>query len=184
VSKVLVVYASHYGQTRAIAVAVAERLRVRGARADVFDARFETPSPEGYDAAVFGSRVELGHHAYAVVDYLRRHREILERMPTGVFSVSMAAAGAPPHADPSGYLATLFEQIDWKPTCSAVFAGGLPYRKYNWLTRLVMKRISKAAGHTTDTSKNHEFTSWPAVHAFADELADRLSDTIVAHQML
>jgi menaquinone-dependent protoporphyrinogen oxidase len=170
-SRVLVLYASHYGQTRTIAVRIAERLREHGAQVDLLDARFSqhVPSPDGYDAVVIGSRIELGRHAPCVVGYVRTHRDVLERVPTCFFSVSMAAAsGTSP--DPNGYLAALFDKLGWKPARSVAFAGGLPYRKYNWLTRFILKRISRAAGHTTDTSKNHEFTDWAAVRAFADDV--------------
>lgn len=184
-NKVLIIYATHYGQTRNIAMKLAERLRERGAVADVLDARYGgLPVPQGYDAVVLGSRVELGRHAAPVVDYIRSYREILEHMPTGFFSVNMAAASPTAGSDPSGYLAGLFEKLDWKPACAVSLAGGLPYRKYGWFTRLVMKRISKAAGHTTDTAKNHDFTDWDAVREFADEVADKLPAQPVAHQML
>jgi menaquinone-dependent protoporphyrinogen IX oxidase len=74
-SRVLVVYASHFGQTRTIAMRIAEQLRVRGAHPDVYDARFPTPPPDGYDAVVLGSRIELGRHASVIVEYIRTHRE-------------------------------------------------------------------------------------------------------------
>lgn len=175
-SKVLIVYASHYGQTRAIALRIAERLHEKSVATDILDARYshQLPAPEGYDGVVIGSRVELGRHANAVVEYIRAHREVLERIPTGFFSVSMAAASTTAGPDPSGYMADLFEKLDWKPACAAAFAGGLPYRKYGWLTRFIMKRISRSAGHTTDTSHDHEFTDWDRVRAFADEVAGRL----------
>jgi menaquinone-dependent protoporphyrinogen oxidase len=183
-SKVLVLYASHFGQTRTIAMKIAEQLRARGAETDVFDARFQTPAPTGYDAAVIGSRIEVGRHANVIVDYIRSNREVLERMPTAFFSVSMAAASPTAGPDPSGHIAAFCDQVDWKPSVAVALAGALPYRKYNWLMRFIMKRISKAAGHTTDTTKNHEFTDWAAVTAFANRLADLLPGAVVAHRML
>jgi menaquinone-dependent protoporphyrinogen oxidase len=185
-SKVLIIYATHFGQTRAIAMAIAERLRERGTDPVVLDARYAShlPAPEGFDAVVIGSRIELGRHATAIVEYLREHRDALERMPTAFFSVSMAMAPPNTTADPSGYMAALFAKVGWRPQRARAFAGGLPYRKYNWFLRFVMKRISKSAGHTTDTSKNHEFTDWPAVRAYADEVAAMLPGHGVAQRML
>lgn len=185
-NKVLVLYGTHYGQTRAIAMKISERLREQGAQTDVLDARYsqQLPAPDGYDAVVLGSRVEIGRHAPQIVDYIREHREVLERIPTAFFSVSMAASSTTAGSDPSGYLHGLFEKLDWQPTCAAAFAGGLPYRKYNWLTRFIMKRISKSAGHTTDTSKNHVFTDWNAVRELADEIVGHLPSKVVARQML
>lgn len=175
--KILIIYASHYGQTRKIATAIAERLREHAIELDVVDAKFALPAHDAYDAVLLGSRIELGKHARPVVDYLRAHREVLERKPTAFFSVCMAAVSPNAGPDPSGYLAALFDTIGWKPTRAVVFAGGLPYRKYNWFWRFIMKRISASAKHTTDTSRDHEFTDWNAVRAFADELAALVTRT-------
>jgi menaquinone-dependent protoporphyrinogen oxidase len=176
-SKILVVYASTFGQTRAIALRIAELLRQRAFAVDLVDARYATPSPEGYDTVVLGSRVQLGRHAASVVRYMREHRDVLERVPTAFFSVSMAASSPGAGPDPSGYLANLFDELGWRPTRAIAFAGGLPYRKYGWLLRLIMKRISKSAGHTIDTTRDHELTDWRAVHGFVDDIAASLQPT-------
>jgi menaquinone-dependent protoporphyrinogen oxidase len=176
-SAILVLFASHYGQTRAIAERVSERLRTRGHEVDVADVRRvaePNPSPEDYDVVVLGSRIEIGRHDAELRRYIRTHRDTLSKTPTAFFSVSMAAARADAGPDPDGYMDTLFTDLEWRPTCAVSFAGALPYRKYNWLTRFIMKRISRSAGHTTDTSKNHEFTDWKCVDAFADEITSLL----------
>lgn len=170
-NRLLVLYASHFGQTRAIAHAIVERLRELGDHVEIADADASDllPSPDNFDAVVAGSRIELGRHAPAIATYLRKHRDRLQRIPTAFFSVSMAAS-TPKSTDPNGYLATFFDDLGWKPTVSVAIGGALPYRKYNWFLRFVMQRISRAAGHETDTSKNHEFTDWTAVRTFADDV--------------
>jgi menaquinone-dependent protoporphyrinogen oxidase len=176
-SRILILYASHFGQTRAIARTIADRLREQGHEVMLADTRDSpVPTPERFDAVVLGSRVELGRHAADVRNYMIHHRDALEHRPTAFFSVSMSAARADAGADPDNYLATLFEDVGWKPALRVAFAGALPYRQYGWLMRFIMKRISRSAGHTTDTSRNHEFTSWPAVRAFADAIAAALPD--------
>jgi len=120
-----------------------------------------------------------------LLDYIEVHREALENRPTGFFSVSMAAAprdsGAAPGPDPSGYMTHMFEQVGWHPSEAVAFAGGLPYRRYNWILRFVMKRISKAAGHTTDTTRNHVFTDYAQVEELADRMAWLLDHNARAH---
>jgi menaquinone-dependent protoporphyrinogen oxidase len=173
-SRILVLYASHYGQTRAIAQRLAALLIGRGHDVDVVDAKLglrHSPPPDAYDAVVLGSRVELGHHADDITAYVLAHLEKLEHKPTAFFSVSMAAAKPSAGPDPNGYMRTLFEDLKWKPRCFAAFAGGLPYRKYGWIMRFIMKRISRSAGHTTDTSRDHELTDWNSVDRFADTIA-------------
>lgn len=180
-SRVLILYASHYGQTRAIANAIADRLSYHGHEPEVVNAAdSRLPTPQQYDAVIFGSRVELGRHAADIRNYIRAHIDHLEKMPTAFFSVSMSAAR--PHAgrDPSCYMATFFDDVEWHPTKHVAFAGALPYRTYGFLMRAIMKRISQSAGHTTDTSKNHEFTDWDQVRTFADELVAILPHDIAA----
>ena len=76
-----------------------------------------------------------------------------------------------PGAQTPEELETLFEDLAWHQTCAVALAGALPYRKYGLILRLVMKQIARSAGHTTDTSRDHELTSWPAVDRFAEAVA-------------
>jgi menaquinone-dependent protoporphyrinogen oxidase len=172
VTRTLVVYASHYGQTRKIAKRIAEQLRAHGHVVELADARVSTPPPpERYDLVVIGSRVETGHHAREIHAYINAHLSRLRAMPTAFFSVSMAAARRDAGPDPDGYMHAMFDELGWHPRCYVAFAGGLPYRQYGLFTRLVMRQISKSAGHTTDTSRDHELTDWGAVERFAGEVA-------------
>lgn len=173
-SRFLVLFASHYGQTRVIAEAIASRLRGYGHEVALVDARSgaqRASPPEDFDVVVLGSRIEMGRHASDISAYIDNHRAALRDMPTAFFSVSMAASDASAGPDPARYMGTLFDEHGWHPTRCAAIAGGLPYRKYGWITRLVMKGISRKHGHPTDTSRNHELTDWKAVDRFADEVA-------------
>jgi menaquinone-dependent protoporphyrinogen oxidase len=177
-SRVLIVFASSFGQTRAIAEAIGARLRVRGHTVELADARSAAPlaSPSDYDAVVLGSRVQFGKHAEEIVDFVRRHKAELVQRPTSFFSVSMAAAAG--GADPAGYLGAFFAATTWRAPRAVAFAGALPYRRYGRVLRFVMKMISRRAGHATDTSKDHVYTDWSAVTAFADAIADDLVATV------
>lgn len=170
-ARILVLYASHFGQTRAIAERIAARASAHHHLVELADIRYGPPPPEGYDVVAIGSRVELGRHSSDIRDYIVTHRHALEAIPTAFFSVCMAAAKPGATADPDGYMASMFDGTGWRPSIQASFAGALHYRKYNWLIRFIMKRISRSAGHTTDTSRDHVFTDWVRVEAFADDLA-------------
>lgn len=175
-SRILIVYASHYGQTREVAHHICDRLRTRGHEVDTADIADGAPRLTGYDGVILGSRVELGKHAKPILEYVTAHRDELAKMPTAFFSVSMSATDVPASPDPNGYLAKTFRALQWTPTEAAAFGGALPYRRYNVLTRFIMKMISKQAGHTTDTSKNHIFTDFTAVTEFADRFAWHLDE--------
>ncbi len=168
---ILVLHASHFGQTRKIAERIAEELRALGHPVDLGDVRRGTPpAPVGYDAVVLGSRVEVGRHAPEMLAYIRNNVAVLGTKPTAFFSVSMAASRDRDATDPDGYMTAMFTDVGWQPTRARAFAGGLPYRKYGWFLRWMMKRINKSAGSTTDTSRNHELTDWSRVAAFAVEI--------------
>ena len=94
-SRILILFASHFGQTCAVSKYIAERLRVLGHEVDVVDVRSAPaclPPPEDYDIVVVGSRVETGRHSFDVRNYISKHLDSLRTIPTAFFSVSMAAA--------------------------------------------------------------------------------------------
>ncbi|HEY0251578.1 MAG TPA: flavodoxin domain-containing protein [Kofleriaceae bacterium] len=173
--KILLLFASSHGQTRLISVVIERELRARDCEVVAVDALEcrDPPGPAGFDAVIVGSRVQFGRHAPAIIAYLEQHAQVLREMPTALFSVSMAAASGSP--DAHAYIESAIERLGWQPTLTASFAGGLPYRKYNWLLRHVMKRIAKGAGHSTDIAHDHEYTDWNRVRKFADEI-----ETLVA----
>jgi menaquinone-dependent protoporphyrinogen oxidase len=171
-SRILVVFASSHGQTHLIADAIAGHLRGAGHGVELADAFASgLPPAEDYDAVIVGSRVHMGRHANEVVEYVVANRHALSQRPSAFFSVSMAATAHGRGPDPEGYMETLFAASSWRPDRFAAFAGGLPYRKYSPLMRMVMKWISKRAGHTTDTSRDHEFTDWDQVMRFAQDFS-------------
>jgi len=181
-SRILIIYASHYGQTATIAGRIRDRLVDRGHDVDLVNVEVGAPPPDRYDAVMLGSRVEFSHHAKQIAQYVRTHGEGLRRIPTAFFSVSMSAAGKDPTSDPNRYLATTFADLAWTPTVSTAFGGALQYRRYNWILRAVLKAISKRGGHSTDTAKNHVYTDFAAVSDFADRFAWHLGEReSVAH---
>ena len=175
-ARILALFASSHGQTRDIAWTIERHLRRRGHAVDLVDVRQAEPDPGEYDLAVIGSCVEFGRHARSIRRYIRRHTDALECMPSAFFSVSMSAVGG--GEDHS--IAGLTAETGWHPGRAVAFAGALPYTRYGPLHRFIMKRISAKAGHTTDTTRDHDFTDWAAVRAFADGLADAADRTAPA----
>lgn len=180
-SRILIGFASHYGQTRKISERLREHLRAAGHEVELADLSRGcrvAPPPEDYDVVVLGSRVELGKHAPCVREYAHTHAAALREIPVAVFSVSMSAANrSASNEDPNGYLAALCTELGIVPARRTVFAGALRYRSYRSITRFVMKLISRRAGHPTDTSRDHELTDWAAVRAFAVEISSLCDPT-------
>jgi menaquinone-dependent protoporphyrinogen oxidase len=72
-------------------------------------------------------------------------------------------------ADVARMIDTFIAQTGWQPARTLAVAGALAYTKYNFLLRLVMTRIARKAGSSTDTSRDWEFTDWAAVDRFVTE---------------
>jgi len=182
-----ILYATREGQTRRIAERAAATLRQRGFAVDVIDVARGLPSDFDLarcDAAVIAASIHIGKHAPEMVEYVRRHRDELKRIPTLFLSVSLSAAGAVDEgataARRESAAANVQKMIDrfvtdtgFRPTIQHPVAGALLYRQYGVLVRLMMRFISTIVGASTDTSRDHEYTDWSAVDRYAEEIAAR-----------
>ena len=162
-------------------------VRARGQSADVIDAADlpERFSLDIYAAAILAASVHAGHHEKEMVAFVRQNKEALQQMPTVFLSVSLSEAGvedqqalpeqrAKAAADVEGMIAAFLEETGWHPSTIQAVAGALLYTKYNFLVRLVMRRIAKASGGWTDTSQDHEYTNWTMLDRLAEELVANL----------
>ena len=181
---IAIVYASSYGHTAAIASRIAEELQVRGFRTDVFDAR-EQPKDlflSRYDAVVIGGRVHGSKFPRSMKRFVRDHLGTLNRIPSAFYTVSLSMAGKDEAAKQEirRITARFPAVLGWKPSQTATFAGALPYTKYGFILRYIMKRITAAAGGDTDTSKDYVYTDWNEVRRFAWEIGDRAAAHIAS----
>jgi len=174
--KILIAYATFDGQTRRIATRIGTILRHEGHQPDVRPIDDCSDALESADAVILGGAVRYGHHAPALERFARANAVRLWHLPNAFFSVSLSAGG--PGANRSEalrYVEEFRERTGWTPHSEACFAGALPYRAYNLVLRVVMKAISRNKGGETDTSRNHEYTSWVEVERFARSFAARLA---------
>ena len=183
----LVLYATREGHTERIAGRLAVAIRARGHSADAIDAanppeRFRL---DLYDAALLAASVHAGHHEKEhekeMVEFVRQHKLGLEQIPTVFLSVSLAEAGAENEkaspemrakaaADVEEMIHRFLEETGWHPGKIQAVAGALLYTQYNFLIRLVMKRIAAASGGSTDTTLDHTYTDWAMLDQLIDEL--------------
>jgi menaquinone-dependent protoporphyrinogen oxidase len=171
-SRILVLFASSYGQTRAIASRIAELLRARGQLVHLRDIGDEQPDPAHFDAVVVGSRVQFSKHDERVGHWLKQHAPALAGRPGAFFSVSMSAMSSRPdvQAKLHGIVASFLGESGWRPTRLVEIAGALHYTRYPWLIRQILRLISGSQGRPTDTRRDFEFTDWAQVDAFAHEV--------------
>jgi len=187
VPRVGVFYATREGQTRRIAEHIAADLRRCGFDVDTQDVREPLKFRlDNYDGVVVAASVHAGSHEREIVSFVKSNRSLLERLPSAFISVTLSEAGvempgktAEEHArfvaDVDKVLRRFYEETGWHPTHAKPVAGALLYTQYNFVVQLILKRIAKSAGGSTDTSCDHEYTNWVALDSFVADLAREIS---------
>jgi menaquinone-dependent protoporphyrinogen oxidase len=171
-SKILIAYGTSEGRTARIAEHLAEVIRRQGHDAFPVDISREAPAPAGYHAVIIGASVHKGKHQRRVVDYVRRNRPALERLPSAFFSVSLAVQDGTEKGrrEAEGYVETFVQKTGWYPEKVGLFAGALAYTKYNFLLRWVMRWIARSRGsRDLDTRRDYVYTDLDLVTRFAEE---------------
>ena len=175
--RILIVYGTTYGHTATVAGAIAVALRARGAQVDIAAAAANPPPPAGYDGVIVAASIVAGGYQKPVIRWAKQHRAALDTMPTAFVSVCLGVLQADPAVQKTiNELVEGFRtQTGWKPGEVKLVAGALLYTRYNWILRLIMKRIARKAGGGTDTRRDYVYTDWADVDAFARVFAGRVS---------
>lgn len=172
-SRLLVLYGTTDGHTRKIAWAIAETLEGCGVTVDVLDAHASgrTVGAEPYDAVIVAASLHARGYQRSVYRWLRHNVVALSRRPTAFVSVCLGILeqNAKTRHDLDGIINTFEWRAGWRPDAVLIAAGALPYTRYGWFKRRVMKRIAARAGGGTDTTRDYEYTDWDALRAFAQE---------------
>lgn len=174
-----------YGTTEGQTAKVSEHLRALfTALGFVATTHCAADLDEGVDldrvaAVVVGASVHEGRHQRYLRKWVKRHAERLNTLPTAFFSLSLAAASHDPaeRAEAEATIDHFQEETGLQPTARLSVAGALRYTQYSWLKRVVMKRIATKEQGETDTSKDHEYTDWLALDAWAEAFVRDLPDT-------
>ena len=179
--KLLIVYGTTEGQTRKIARFMENVFVEAGHTVTLSDASDAPVSPAGFDAVIIGASIHIQKYQSAVTHYITEHLKLLNAIPGAFFSVSLAIASEfeEEHRAIQKITVDYLAQTGWKPVMTSQIAGALKYTEYDFFKKLIMKMISKKEGHTTDTSKDYEFTDWNAVKKFALEFAERTYQKVI-----
>jgi menaquinone-dependent protoporphyrinogen oxidase len=176
-ARILVIYATQYGQACRIAQAMGDTLQESGHIVDVVEASDAAPRPEGYDGIIVTGSVHVGGYQRNLRRWVRTHADTLAAKPAAFVSVCLAVLQH--DAAVERELASIRERFEastgWHPRIVKIVAGSLLYTRYNWLTRYMMRRIVAKAGGDTDTSRDYEYTDWVGLRAFAREFVATLA---------
>src|SRR5690606_17367294 len=170
----LILYGSVEGHTRTIAEHVLESVRNLGATGELLDATNALclVLEEGeYDGVIVCAPVHAGKHPASVIETIRDSLVCLERIPSALVSVSLAAAidGEEHRAEAQSYVDDLVRETGWSPTRVHLAAGALKYTQYDFFKRLLVKLIADRRGGNTDTSRDWVYTDWSALDRFVAE---------------
>ena len=175
-TRVYIPYGTTEGQTAKIAEYIADVIRHHGHEAEpVQIGRARHGITGGYDGVIVGAAIHMGKHDKHIVEFARKNRDLLERLPSAFFSVSLAAHGDAQEAE--GYVRRFEQETGWRPSRIACFAGALAYTQYGFVKRHVMKKIAgdKPGSLGTDTSRDYVYTKWDGVRSFTEDFLDGLT---------
>jgi menaquinone-dependent protoporphyrinogen oxidase len=170
-----VFYATTEGQTRRIAIYLADALKKAGIDSRAIDVSSSAADHVEWSrvrASIVGASVHGGRHQRAAKLFIKAHAFHLNARPSAFFSVSLSAGSKQSlEVKAAQSLAEKFPIAQrWHPDRVVCFAGRLAYSQYGFLKRLVMQRISRKEGAPTDTSRDYEFTNWGDVDQLAEEI--------------
>ena len=177
--KILIVYGTTHGQTASIASFLQLVLDRRGCQVTVSNAKEPPTPPLGqFDGIIVGASVIARGHQPSIAAFIRDNVETLNAMPSAFFSVS-ASAGSSREAGRAAARRlrdAFLAEVGFHPSLSECIAGAIKYTRYNFLLRWYMKKASRMNGGSTDTSRDHEYTDWAQVEAFARQFAERVTN--------
>lgn len=158
-NKVLIAYASKAGSTSEVAEAMAEVLRAKGSQVDV--KQIKNVSDLGsYQAVILGSCIRMGSWLPEAVDFVKKHKAELGKMPTAYFVMNATLREDTPENRKTvlAYLDPV--RAEFEPGKIGLFAGKMDLNKLSFIDRMISKMVGSVEG---------DFRDWNAIRAWAAE---------------
>lgn len=166
--RVAIVYGSRLGATRGIAEFIAQRLGAAGLDADLYPAERLVELPSA-DAFIIGSGVYGQHWMKEAAELVRRNERALSAHPVWLFSSGPIGRWALGH-DPVEPREIARFRRTVRPRDHRVFAGALDT---STLDASDLSRVERFVSRRF--LAEGDFRDWPAIEAWADGIARRLS---------
>jgi len=166
----LIAYGTIEGQSRKIALWIADHLRNSGSTGRILDVATLAANLDvgGHDGVMIVAPVHQRAHPVAVRDWIAAHRDSLNASPSALISVSLSAAFDLGRAEARSYVERLLNCAGWRPAATHLAAGALRYSEYDYFKEQIIRHVvlkDKGAG---DIARDHEFTDWKALGRFVD----------------
>ena len=169
---ILVAYASRHGSTRGIAERIGERLRLDGLDVEVRPAA-EVHDASRYDAFVIGAAAYMFHWLKDATTFVRRNRALLAERPTWLFTSGPIGTDKVDKKGRDVLQTTIPKEFPnlrdaIHPRGEQVFFGAMdPAAKPVGLAERFMALMPAAR----DALPRGDFRDWPAIDAWADQIA-------------
>ena len=175
-ANILIAYGTGEGQTARIAETLAGQFQSAGHTAEMANLGDAEPDVSPYDAIVVAGSVHAGKHQDSIRDFVSRHREALQGMPTAFLSVSLATvATTSAGRDRAAEQVTEFlREVDWQPVIVEQVGGAFRYSEFSPLKRTVFRLsqwlFKKELGRQgwPDLTTDSEFTDWSSLRRFGE----------------
>ena len=170
-SRTLIIYSTIDGQTKPICERIASILV--NTKTEIMTV--EQAGQNGlsnFNRVVIGASIRYGKHRPELYNFLKKHKEELEKIKSAFFSVNVVARKPlknTPETNP--YMIKFLGLTPWRPDQLAVFAGKIDYPKYGFIDKQMIRFIMWMTKGPTDISGTFEFTDWSAVGNFAERLS-------------
>ena len=91
----------------------------------------DAPAPEAFDGVVLGDSIHATRHSRHLQRYIGDHVDALNRLPVGLFQVSLTSATADEEHDElaHGFLQRLLDATGLQPDLVGLFAGAIAFTR-------------------------------------------------------
>jgi menaquinone-dependent protoporphyrinogen oxidase len=170
--KYFIAYTTVEGQTRKIAETIASTIEKGGDRvliiniSDMYEYTLEQP-----DGVILCAPIHAGHYPSALTDFVHREAEWLNAVISAFVSVSLSivSQNLDERTEVQGIAERLLAESGWSPMLVHHAAGALRYIEYDFFKRWMARRLADSRGAPVDSSRDYEFTDWPALTSFVDD---------------
>jgi len=174
-TRVLVAYATRHGSTRGIAERIADQMRARGLEAECRPAS-EVRDASAYDAFVVGGAAYMFRWLGDATHFVEHNRDVLAVRPTWLFSSGPVGTDVVDEQGRDVLETTIPKEFPKlrelvHPRGEKVFFGAIdPAAKPIGIA----ERLTALMPAARDALPKRDFRDWPAIDAWADEIADAL----------
>ena len=166
--KIGIIYSTVDGQTKKICDYIVGVLDEKQIKAKLYSIDEFNANISDFNILIIGASIRYGKHNEKITKFISDHRDDLDKIKTGFFSVNLVARKPDKNLpDTNPYLIKFIEQIKWKPDVLDVFAGKLDYKAYPFFDRIMIKLIMKMTKGPTKTDEPIEYTDWKRVTEFS-----------------